>query len=161
MCVCVRERGREWRRREEEMKEGKKGGREKKKAHSSFPDVVYYVWEWQSCRNIWNSSSASAPPEKRWFLDVNLTWGHSISLPKGTAGFSNLLWQMREFRDLRESFHCNVNVGVLRTLPIQISTSRTCSREDSDWGKPAHILGFMHTLERNNKSSRSFETLVS
>ena len=95
-----------------------------------------------------------APPEKRWFLDINLTWGHSISLPKGTAGFSNLLCQMREFRDLRESFHCNVKVGVLRTPPtpcpptIQISTSPICSREDSDWGKPAHILALVHTLER-------------
>lgn len=78
-----------------------------------------------------------------------------MSLPKGTAGFSNLLCQMREFRDLRESFHCNVKVGVLRTLPIQISTNLLCSREDRLCKISSHYLFCAYT-QKNRYNFKDF-----
>lgn len=159
VCMCCVSRGegegrsrgrRRWRR-------GKKMKKEKEKAQ-------FFPWCHLLCLGRAETSGThhlpSAPPEKRWFLDINLTWGHSISLPKGTAGFSNLLCQMREFRDLRENFHCNVKVGVLRTPPTphnhpdkykpHLFHGRLRLRKTS-----SHSWFSAHTRKKKIKSSRT------
>lgn len=105
VCACVCEAG--VRGREEVGGGGGEGGKKERKKEKEKSQL--FPWCHLLClgmtvvqKHLGLHHLPSAPPEKRWFLDINLTWGHSISLPKGTAGFSNLLCQMREFRDLRE-----------------------------------------------------------